>query len=85
MVCRATTISAATTMGSAPACGREACPPTPRTVTVSPADAAISGPPRVANTPRGSVLEKTCSPYAAETRGPAASSTPSAIIAAAPS
>ncbi len=48
------------------ACGREACPPTPRTVTNRPADAAISGPLRVANTPRGRMLENTCSPYAAD-------------------
>ena len=32
-VCNPTTISAATTIGSAAECGRDACPPAPRTVT----------------------------------------------------
>ena len=56
--------------GRPTACGREACPPTPRTVTDIPAEAAISGPGRVAKTPRGRVLENTCSPYAADDPGP---------------
>ena len=64
--CSASTISAATGTGSAAACGIEACPPRPRTVTSQWSAAAIIGPGRTLTTPLG-WLANTCSANAPPT------------------
>ena len=53
--CSASTISAATGIGSAAVCGIEACPPRPRTVIRHWSAAAISGPGRTLIVPLGSI------------------------------
>ena len=55
--CRASTISAATGIGSAAACGSEACPPRPRTTMRHWSAAAIIGPGRTLTLPLSSVAE----------------------------
>ncbi|GMA20995.1 hypothetical protein GCM10025862_30160 [Arsenicicoccus piscis] len=72
----AVTGSAAAGTGSCARCGAEPCPPRPRRVTKNPSEAASIGPGLVTNVPNGSIALKTCIPYAASTRRPAASSTP---------
>jgi hypothetical protein len=84
IVWSAITISQAAGIGSSARCGWEACPPLPRTVTVIWSAAASIGPGRVENMPSGSLVDVTCSAYAATTRSPAASSTPSSIMCRAP-
>ena len=82
IVCSAVTISAVAAIGSLRAVRR-------RAVAALAADdrrrgaceAAISGPGRLVNWRVRNIEEKTCMPYAASARRPAASSTPSSIIA----
>ena len=59
--CSAVTISQATGIGSAAWCGWEPWPPRPVTVMSSDSAAAIIGPCRVLNTPKGSSADATCS------------------------
>ena len=81
IVCRRMTVAAAMTTGSIVACGREPWPPRPRSVTVSPSEAAICVPGRTPIVPAGSGVR--CWPSTMSGRGKR-SSTPSAIIAWAP-
>src|SRR6185312_3730502 len=85
VVCSATIIWAAATIGSRAWCGAEPWPPSPCTVTKSPCDADRMVPGRLENSPDGRWFENTCMPKAASTRLPAASSTPSRSITPAPS
>ena len=80
VVCSAVTSSAAAGTGSLAPCGADPCPPLPRKVTAKASEAASIVPGLVANRPYGSSAEKTCMPYAASTRRPAASSTPSSTM-----
>jgi hypothetical protein len=84
IVCRSPTSCAATETGSLARCGIEPCPPAPRTVTVSAELADVIVPGREVNIPAGCDA-MTCMPYAAFTRCPDASSTPSASMRPAPS
>ncbi len=84
IACSAVTISHATGIGSSAFCGRDPCPPAPMTRTRSWSQPAISGPARPDHPPSGWPSDVTCSPYAATTRRPAASSTPSRIMIGAP-
>ena len=81
IVCRRITVAAAITTGSIVECGREPWPPRPRSVTVSPSDAAICVPERTPIVPAGSGV--TCWPSTMSGFGKR-SSTPSAIIACEP-
>ena len=83
-VCSAVTISQATGIGSSVRCGADACPPTPTTRTTNSSEAAISGPGRENQVPSGRPEDITCRQYAASAGRPAASRTPSSIIAIAP-
>jgi len=80
VVCSAVTSSAAAGTGSFAPCGAEPWPPLPRKVTAKLSEAASIVPGLVANRPYGSRAEKTCMPYAASTRRPAASNTPSSTM-----
>ena len=82
--CRASTISAATGTGSWARCGTEPCPPRPRTVTIRSSHPAWIAPVRETSAPCGYFPEYTWIAYAASGCGPAASSSPSSIIRAAP-
>jgi hypothetical protein len=78
--CRARTISAATGIGSAAACGSEACPPRPCTTIRHWSAAAIIGPGRTLTLPLASV-EETCRANAPLTGAPGTtSSSPSSSM-----